>query len=171
MRWCDESGFGFAALLDAESDIQALTVHRDGHQTAARRSQNLPRQPIPRFFYPRGASIVKQYARSNLKSLLRASDNHDLLRIATNRPRGSEVSTDGFAKLFKTKRSTVVHFPCMGTSAMAHNHAGPRLEWKLVDRGLACVEGPQPTQPGEPFVRSKQHRTFRSGPRTGTNHG
>src|SRR5271163_5113074 len=106
---------------------------------AARGLQYCPRQPIPRFFHPCGASIIKQYARRNLQSLLRASDDHDLLRIATNRPRGSEVSTDGFAKLFKTKRSTVVHFPCMGTSAMAHNQAGPRLEWKLVDRGLACV--------------------------------
>src|SRR5580704_8585491 len=171
MRWCDKNGFGFGALLYAEGDIQALTVHRDGYQTAARRGQYLPRQPIPRFFYPRGTSIVKQCARSNLQSLLRARDNHDLLGIATNRPRGSEIGTDGFAKLFKTHRSTVVHFPCMGTSAMPHNQAGPRLEWKLVDCWLACVEGPQTTQPGEPFVRSKQHRTFRRSPRTGTNRG
>src|SRR5580658_357638 len=169
MRWRDKSGFGGAALLDAEGHIQTLTVHGHRHQTAAGRSQSLPRQPIPRFFYPRRAPTVKQYARSNLQCLLRASDDHDLLRIATNCSRGSEVGTDGFAKLFETKRSTVIHFPCMGTSAMAHNQAGPREEWKLIDCWLACIEGPQTTQPGEPFVRSKQHRTFRSSPRAGTN--
>jgi hypothetical protein len=52
--------------------------------------------------------MVEQYARGNLQSLLRPGNDHDLLLIAMHGTRGSEVRAYSFAKLYETKRTTVV---------------------------------------------------------------
>lgn len=62
------------------------------------------RQQISRFLDPDRTPRVKQYAGSNLEPLLRTRDNHDLLRIAANAARGSQISANRIAKLFRTKR-------------------------------------------------------------------
>src|SRR5580698_4445798 len=85
-----------------------------------------------------------------------------------HRTRGSEIGTYGFAKLLETERSAVMQFSGTGISAMVHDYARPRLEWKLVERWLAHIESPQPAQPGESLVEGKQARASRRNPRTGT---
>src|SRR5580658_4278086 len=127
----------------------------------------MSRQPIPGLFDPSGASIVEQNPRRNLQSLLRAGDNHDVLRIAVHRTRSSEIGTYGFTQLLETEWSAVVQFSGTGISAVPHDYARPRLEWELVERWLAHIESPQPAQPREPFVRGKQLRASRRDPRTG----
>src|SRR5258708_37419064 len=88
----------FAALCDADPNLQALIVKRNGHQATAGSEQDMPRQPISWLFYPCGTARVKENPRGDFKGLLRAGDDHDLVWVAVHGTCGFEVRANGLPK-------------------------------------------------------------------------
>jgi hypothetical protein len=99
---------GLPTQLNARSHVQPFTVNWNGYKSASRQLEDSLRQQISRFLDPDGTACVQQYASSNLESLLRTSDNHDLMGIAANATRGPEISANGVAKFFRTKRISLI---------------------------------------------------------------
>ena len=64
----------------------------------------MPCQPKTRLFDPYGISGLQQDAGGYLKSLLGTVDNDDLVRLAVQRARSSEISGYGLAERFRTHR-------------------------------------------------------------------
>ncbi len=82
----------FRGALDAGGHNHAVFIDRDRNKIAACSGKDISRQPVTWFFEPNGASRSQQNTRGDLERLLRAGDNHHLVRFALNRPRGAKVS-------------------------------------------------------------------------------
>jgi hypothetical protein len=84
VRRCDESSAGVAAKLDASRDIETLGVDGNGDDVAASGKEYVARKPIAGLFQPDGIARIEEDTSGEIESLLRATDDHDLLRVATN---------------------------------------------------------------------------------------
>ena len=98
----------FRRALDAGGHHHAVFIDRDRDKVTACSRKDISCQPVTWFFEPNGASRSQQNTRRDLERLLRAGDNHHLVRLALNRPRGAKVSTDSFAKRFRAERIDIV---------------------------------------------------------------
>ena len=108
MRGRNKCGSRLATLLDAGGNIQTFLVNRNGHGMTTAQREDISRQAVTGFFHPHTIPRIEENASRNLKRLLRTADDHDLLRFAVQRPRGSQIACDGFAKRLGAHRIAVV---------------------------------------------------------------
>jgi hypothetical protein len=98
MRGRNKRGSRLAASLDAGGNIQPFLVNRHGHEMAAIQREDISSQAVTWFLYPHTTPGVEENASRNLERLLRTTDDHDLLRFAVQRSRGSQIARDRFPK-------------------------------------------------------------------------
>src|SRR5580692_7668133 len=140
------------ALLDSGGYIHPVLVHGHRYQTAARALEDAARQAVPGFLDPNGASVAQENARRNLQGLLGTSNHHYLTGIAADRPRGSQVSTDGLATTFRTPRIGIVDRAEAWAFGVTRDQARPNGKRKVVKRRLMHAKRSPATHPRRPVV-------------------
>src|SRR5580658_3328485 len=108
MRGRNERGSRFATSLDASGNVQTFFVNRNGYEMTPGQCESISCQAVTRIFYPGGASRIEENASRNLERLLRTADDHDLLGVAVQRSRRSQMAGDRFPESLEADQIAVV---------------------------------------------------------------
>ena len=151
----NESGTSIAAKLDASGNVETFGVDGNGDDIAASGKQNVTGKPVAGLFEPDGIAGIEEDTSGEIESLLRATDDHDLLRVAANAARGAEINGDDFAEVLETERLAVFKTAGERIAAVACYEVRPDFERERVKSGLADREWAVTAGPRITFVRRK----------------
>ena len=144
MRRGDVRRAGAPAAADPGIHVQALAVGRQRHEVRASHGEGALRPGVAGFLQPNRIARVEQGPCGDLQSLLRAGDDHDLRRIASDRAGGAQIVGEGFPERRVAHRIAVIHQLRGRTSGMAGQQRGPDVGGKGVEGRQAdpkCAEG------------------------------
>src|SRR5262249_29054627 len=156
MRWCDAGCARFAVAFQASGNLKAFLVNRDRYQPAPGDGEYLTSQPVGRLFNPHRIARIKQYARGNLQSLLRAADDHDLARVAVYAARCSQIFGNRCAKLQGAHRVAEVKRADSDFARVPRHQLRPHLKGKVVERQLSNHKSTPSEKPRRGFEARKK---------------
>ena len=134
--------------LIASGDVEAFAVDGNGNDLASAGSEDGARKAISRFFHPNLAASIEQDAGRDLKRLLRAADDHDLIRFAAHCARGSQVAGNLFAEIFRSQGIAIIKRLRLRVAAVTRYETVPDRKRKMVKRYLAHPERSPTSVPG-----------------------
>src|SRR5579862_1419907 len=148
MRWRYHRKPSFGAALDASGDVEAFAIDRNGNDLASTGSEDGARKAISWFFHPNLAASVEQEEGRDLKRLLRAADDHDLIGFAAHSARRSQVAGNLFAQVFRSQRMAIIKRLRLRVAAVTRHQTVPDRKRKMIKRYLAHPERSPTAVPG-----------------------
>ena len=140
MRGRDEDGARPRRRAPAGSHDQALRIDGDRPRPRIRQQQLCVSQGVAGILNPHLVAGGEQHADRDVERLLRTGGDHDLLRLATHRARGTQIVADVGAQLDEPGGIGIAEIIRPELANRAMGQASPRLRCARIDQRAAGVE-------------------------------